>query len=448
MSDKYGRKKVFVITIINTSVIGCMASFCPEYYSYTVCRLLLGFGMGGMGPVSVALLIEFTPSYCRGYASGLVWVGYYVGEVIQVILGSWFHWGQDGSWRNLVVVTSMVPLLIILVWMLGIVDIPESPRYLLIAGKQQEGWDMLAEAANQNRSILFRQKLIHHTTSTKWIGATETAKRGSIAMLFHPSLRLTTILLWIIWFVAGYGMYGMLFLLPRFFHRKTDMTIGEEHWVMLITAAGAMLGVGTGAIMSEVQGRKPAFVIGFTGAGICVMALNAESPLVVTILFATVIRFFTGVYEAVWYTYTPEVYPTSVRSIGVGTCATMAKVAGMISPLVSEVLMSGPAGSGATYRATGVSMAAFLCGTCAALMLPIETKGRGMQDYIGDDQGGQFMGANDAWSFQGIWKMLKAMLRLDSKDEGTVDANAPEDTSSSETNPLMQGDNEHKPHVQ
>ena len=40
--------------------------------------------MAYLGPVAIALLLEFTPSYCRGYASGLVWVGYYLGEVLEV----------------------------------------------------------------------------------------------------------------------------------------------------------------------------------------------------------------------------------------------------------------------------------------------------------------------------------------------------------------------------
>ena len=60
----------------------------------------------------------------------------------------------------------------------------------------------------------------------------------------------------------------------------------------------------------------------------------------------------------------------------------MAKLAGIIAPIVSEVLLSGPPGSGATYRATGVSMLAFLIGAAAATALPIETKGRGMQAML------------------------------------------------------------------
>ena len=117
---------------------------------------------------------------------------------------------------------------------------------------------------------------------------------------------------------------------------------------MLITAIGALVGVLVGSIMSEVplahpqystsppnqptqshicrpatdqftvggehrqvKGRKPAFIIGFTGAGVAVMLLNVHSSSHLILLMACLIRMFTGIYEAVWYTYTPEADTTN-----------------------------------------------------------------------------------------------------------------------------------------
>ena len=99
-----------------------------------------------------------------------------------------YDWGQHEEWRSLSVTTSLFPLgllslytdpykrtriltlhlgyvAILFLWALNLVTIPESPRFLLIAGRQQEGWDLLGLAARENRSVLFRQKLIRWTTS-------------------------------------------------------------------------------------------------------------------------------------------------------------------------------------------------------------------------------------------------------------------------------------------
>ena len=67
-------------------------------------------------------------------------------------------------------------------------------------------------------------------------------------------------LLWWIWFVAGYGTYGLMFILPKaiypqilhiftcrflwqFFSRKTSQSLTNEHLSMLLTSCGAMMGV-------------------------------------------------------------------------------------------------------------------------------------------------------------------------------------------------------------
>jgi len=408
---------VLFVTLAGTSFFGMMASVCGNAWSYGILRVLLGIFLGGIGPTAVSLLIEFTPSYCRGYATGISWIGYYAGEVIGVLLGWGFHWGSDENWRDLVLVVSAIPLLIFPLWALGLVDIPESPRYLLISGRQQQGWDALANAAQQNRSIMFKQKLIATTSNRNWIECTSQAKRGSIRDLFHPTLWLTTVLLWIIWFVAGYGMYGMLFLVTRFFHRKTHLSTQDEHFAILLTSVGAVIGVFLGTILSEVRGRKPAFIVGFGGAGVFVMLLNMKGSIGVILFIAALVRFFVGMYEAVWYTYTPEVYPTSVRQVGVGCCSMFAKLAGMVSPVVSELVMSGPVGSGATYRATGLSMAAFFIGAVAAVSLPLETRGRGLQDFVGDEQGGQEI-ATDAWSWHALWGGIQ---NLNSEEAGLLE---------------------------
>lgn len=43
-----------------------------------------------------------------------------------------------------------------------------------------------------------------------------------------------------------------------------------------------------------------------------------------------------GVFQAA-YVYTPEVYPTSLRAVGVGSCSAMARLGAMVTPYVAQV---------------------------------------------------------------------------------------------------------------
>lgn len=70
-------------------------------------------------------------------------------------------------------------------------------------------------------------------------------------------------------------------------------------------------------------------------------------------------------------TYTPEVFPTVIRTTGTGVANMCARVAGMMSPLVCGALLD--VSEGAVLVLCGSLMAA--TATCAAL-LPIETRGR------------------------------------------------------------------------
>lgn len=75
-----------------------------------------------------------------------------------------------------------------------------------------------------------------------------------------------------------------------------------------------------------------------------------------------------GVFQAA-YVYTPEVYPTHLRSIGVSACSAMARIGAMITPYIAQVFLQWSiTGAMAIYAATA------LCAAIATLALPVETK--------------------------------------------------------------------------
>lgn len=76
-----------------------------------------------------------------------------------------------------------------------------------------------------------------------------------------------------------------------------------------------------------------------------------------------------GLFQAA-YVYTPEVYPTALRSIGVGGCSALARVGAMATPYVGQVLFQ-------TSILSAVSVYGFfaVCACFACLLLPYETRG-------------------------------------------------------------------------
>jgi len=95
----------------------------------------------------------------------------------------------------------------------------------------------------------------------------------------------------------------------------------------------------------------------------------------------TVILFFargivSGVFQAA-YVYTPEVYPTSMRAIGIGTCSSMARIGAMATPYIAQVLLD----SSRPLAVTCYGVVAILA-ACLSILLPIETKGKELPETI------------------------------------------------------------------
>ena len=94
-------------------------------------------------------------------------------------------------------------------------------------------------------------------------------------------------------------------------------------------------------------------------------------------VLVTVVLFFirglaSGVFQAA-YVYTPEVYPTGLRSVGVGSCSGMARLGAMMTPYIAQVLMKASLTAAVSVYVTVGILASVSC-----ILLPIETKGKSM----------------------------------------------------------------------
>jgi len=82
----------------------------------------------------------------------------------------------------------------------------------------------------------------------------------------------------------------------------------------------------------------------------------------------------SGVFQAA-YVYTPEVYPTVLRSVGVGTCSGMARLGAILTPNIAQVLMKSSVSS-----SVSVYVVVSLLSAIACMLLPHETRGKELVD--------------------------------------------------------------------
>src|SRR5437762_9195301 len=140
-ADRIGRRKVFIGTVLDFSIATALLYFTPDngWIYLAIMRFFVGPGVGGLYCVDLPLVQEFMPSSKRGWVGGIVTcvipLGVGLGAVMGALVGS-------GQWRLLFAVGVLPALLVLLVR----VWVPESPRWLVRQGRNEEARRSLAWA--------------------------------------------------------------------------------------------------------------------------------------------------------------------------------------------------------------------------------------------------------------------------------------------------------------
>jgi MFS family permease len=164
-----------------------------------------------IGPILAHHQAEFTPAKVRGAAlcsNTFMWT---VGA-LMVSGTAWGVLGPRGSWRILIYVVS-APMLLGLV--LGVMYLPESPRWLLTKGRDVEAKAEVMRAATMNDVKLKDDFDLVETlgeTAGAGAGADNTAAADTpkpflheFTEVLHPDRRAVTLPSWGVWVTLGFG---------------------------------------------------------------------------------------------------------------------------------------------------------------------------------------------------------------------------------------------------
>ncbi len=207
LADLYGRKAAILLSavvFIGTSICGAMPSL---NWNIGMC-FLMGFGAGGMLPVTYALLAEMMPSKHRGWS--LVLVGG-LGAVGGYVAASGFAATLEPifSWRILWLMNLPTGLIL-----LGLGRfIPESAKFLLARGRHAEAQAVMTRFGTVSHKLVEGEidetELIAHGHHENAQEATEEAK------LWTPALMLKTAALTIAALSWGLINFGLLLWMPN-----------------------------------------------------------------------------------------------------------------------------------------------------------------------------------------------------------------------------------------
>ncbi|KTF97652.1 hypothetical protein cypCar_00040878 [Cyprinus carpio] len=370
ISDKYGRKTVrFEDECIMDPVLRPPQCVC------TYIR---------MDPVS-----QSSGGLRHRRGSTIVSIFWALGTVFEVLLAILVM--PTLGWRWLLAL-STIPLFIfafLCFWL------PESARYDVLTGNQEKALNTLKRIATENNVPMPLGKLI----------VARQEDRGKIQDLFSPHFRCTTVLLWFIWFSNAFSYYGVVLLTTELFQEggacgrakgskiepgcslECKYLNSDDYKDLLWTTLSEFPGLLVTLWAIDRLGRRMTMALCFFVFSLCIVPLYGcvgRTSLTVFIFIAR--AFIAGGFQAA-YVYTPEVYPTATRALGLGTSSGMARVGALITPFVAQVMLES-----SVYLTLSVYCCCCLLAAIASCALPIETTGRGLQESSHREWGQEMMG--------------------------------------------------------
>jgi putative MFS transporter len=336
-ADRAGRKRTLVGSIVTFSTFTALTAFAVGTYSAIALRFVTGVGLGGALVAGTSYLAELIPSQVRGRYITYLEASYSVGAMVVVV----FAWtvlsvlgAPDGrvagiaAWRVFFAI-GIAPIGLAVV---AVRYLPRSPYFLARQGRTAAATDAL-------ETIAARTDGDPPSITGPWRVA-EADEQG-YRRLLEPELLGTTILVASLWAVINLTFYGVFTWLP-----DTVAAAGYAdnlYRFLFVVTVFQLLGQFSAAVLIEVVGRKwtlGGFTI-FGGVGIFLFAGAVPgagidfgaSRTAVFLLGLFVMGFAVLGAWAVLYAYTSEIFPTEVRSTGLGLTGSIGKVAAVAGPV-------------------------------------------------------------------------------------------------------------------
>jgi putative MFS transporter len=369
VADVYGRRKVFVATIVNFSVATGILAFTPDHgwIFLSIFRLFVGFGVGGLYCVDLPLVQEFVPARRRGFIGGIVTVFIPLGVMIASILGAYL--APEVGWRGLFAV-GLLPALFTLVvraW------VPESPHWLVAQGCTEEARQSIAWALMVPAESLPPSPPSAPEPRTSW------------GELFHYPRSMAVS--WLASIGAQTASYGVTLWGPTLFVLQLGVTPPRAAFLFIWVTLAGVIGRISFSVLSDVIGRRAGGMLCGFGGAICVAAagiLHNEFVAGVSLfwLFIVVGDFFFDGGFAVIGPYMAEVWPTRLRTTGMGSAYGFGGIGKIIGPLGLALIVGSsnvvkPEVTLAAITPSFLYLAGWLgvCG-CAFLFFGFETRNR------------------------------------------------------------------------
>lgn len=348
LGDKFGRARTMAITVLIYAGFTGLNGFVHDPYLYAVCRFFTALGVGGEFAAGASLVAEVFPARSRPMALGTLQALSAVGNMMAALITRSLSDSGVGYWRTAFFIGAFPALLVF---------------FIRRVVKEPDSWEGAKQKAEEEKLAV-----------------------GSILGLFQdPTLRRNTIAGTLLALAGVGGLWGVGFWLPDLLGFAFPDIKGKElillkSNVTLVQQCGAFIGMIGYAAISERIGRKPALLIALALAFLSVQGtFHFVHDSTSAFAWAFVMGLCALAPFAAYAVYFPELFPTRLRSTGVGFCYNCARIIAALAPFLlgkfADTFKSATDPSAGLRTAAAIVACVYVFGFIGLSLAP-ETKGK------------------------------------------------------------------------
>lgn len=293
--DQIGRRKIFLISLAFISLGMLLANFSTSYGLLLVCRAITGLGIGGILPNLATVAAEFSTDKTRDFNVGIVQGGWPLGAILTGFVSAWIV--PVYGWRFAYLTAGLFSLaMLVAVFFV----LPESPAYV--------------------------DRVNRVTQKSSWRD------------LFVPEYRQSTIRLWSATFFGFITLYTVLSWVP-ILAKQSGMPFELATYIGTAMNLGAFSGVFVmGLLIGRVGIKRVILVYVILAFVLLNLYGNLDQDFVLKFALTFGIGFFVqGGFNAM-YPASTRIYPSAIRSTGVGLAMGMGRFGAILGPSLFGLL--------------------------------------------------------------------------------------------------------------
>ncbi|MBB5644176.1 sugar porter family MFS transporter [Pedobacter cryoconitis] len=385
LSDRFGRKKLLMLSalLFLCSAIGTAGSI--DYTLLILARMMGGMGVGVASIVAPLYISEIAPAAIRGRLVTCYQLAITAGILVAYLtnagllsLSLTYQHQSLGELLNYIVIQevwrSMLGLGVIpsLLFLIGLCFVPESPRWLIYQGREQEGINILTRisgSASAAADVFLLKK-------------TPKQESGSYKELFAKEMRRPLLIgLLLPLFSQFSGINAIIYYGPRILN-DAGVNITNALSGQIIFGLANFLFTLIAVWKVDQMGRRPLYIIGSVGATISLFftgwcfysgATNSIALVISIILFLACFAFSIGPLK---FVIASEIFPTRIRGRAMGLSIMIMWIADTIVGQLTPLLL-GSAGAAVTFW--------FFASCCLVSFIVVckmvpETKGKSLEE--------------------------------------------------------------------